>query len=176
MRQKIGRLYGFDQQHNDMTQTEREDIRAHLSMIQAIITRMSSASSHAKSWLLPVVTATYGYAVTKNSWKIGMLGIVAVALFAFIDANYLRQERAYRRLYDLIISNKGKVPLFSLNPPDTGNEKPSSARRMQRAWNFLGRCLSKWLPPFRVWLSWSIAPFYGTFLFVGIAIVWSTSR
>jgi hypothetical protein len=30
-----------------------------------------------------------------------LLGLAAVALFMLLDANYLRQERAYRRLYDL---------------------------------------------------------------------------
>ena len=161
-----------------MTQPEREDVRAHLSMIQTIITRMSTASSNAKSWLLPVVTATYGFAMTKPSWKIGLLGIVAVLLFAFIDANYLRQERAYRELYNRVASGDERVPLFSLNPSDANDQIltvdddiPSNAGWKQR----LKVCVDRWIPPWKVWRSWSITPFYGAFLLVGIGVV-CTSR
>ena len=60
--------------------------------------------------------------MTKPSWKIGLLGIVAVLLFAFIDANYLRQERAYRELYNRVASGDERVPLFSLNPSDVNDQ------------------------------------------------------
>lgn len=44
-----------------------EDRRKHLDFIQAVVARMSAASSNSKAWLLPVVAATYGYALTKNA-------------------------------------------------------------------------------------------------------------
>ena len=74
-----------------------EDRRQHLSFIQAVVTRMSQASSSAKTWLLPIVTLTYGYAVTKEQWWVAVMGMIAVTIFGVLDANYLKQERAFRK-------------------------------------------------------------------------------
>lgn len=72
----------------------REDLRKHLDFIQALVSRMSAASSSSKGWLLPVATAAYGFALTKHSGSVGLLGVFAVLVFSYIDANYLKQERA----------------------------------------------------------------------------------
>ena len=100
-----------------MNNPDGEDKRKHLDFIQAIVTRMSAASTSAKSWLLPVVTATYGYGMTQNAWSVIMLGLGAVVLFMFLDAHYLGQEKAYRALYDAVARDKG-IPVFSLDPRD----------------------------------------------------------
>ena len=64
-------------------QRDPEDTRKHLDFIQAIVTRMSAASSTAKAWLLPVVTAAYGYALTQNAESVALLGVgVTVSLAA----------------------------------------------------------------------------------------------
>ncbi|WP_222948685.1 hypothetical protein [Micromonospora chalcea] len=143
---------------------------------------MSAASSSAKSWLLPVVTATYGYALTKSAESLALLGMAAVLLFSILDANYLRQEKAYRRLYGIVASDAQVVPLFSLdasraffaaldsstNVPDEDSasltRKKIGRRRVVREW------FSLWLPEPQVWLSWSIAPFYGGLFVVGLVI------
>ena len=156
--------------HYNIPQVDREDMRTHLNFVQAIIARMSVASSNTKSWLLPVITATYGYALTRDSWKIGFLGVAAVILFAFIDASYLRQERAYRKLYDRIVSRGEKMPSFSLDPSYASDEVPAKMRFVQK----LKILIRQWFPPFRVWLSWSIAPFYGAFLLVGIVAIYAS--
>lgn len=77
---------------------------------------MSAASSSAKGWLLPVATATYGFALIQHSRAVALLVLAAVVLFMFLDANYLRQERAYRRLYDTVARGTRAVPQFSLDP------------------------------------------------------------
>lgn len=146
-----------------------EDKRKHLDFIQAVVTRMSAASSNAKSWLLPVVTAAYGFALTSSSGSVATLGVVAVLLFSFIDANYLRQERAYRTLYDVVALGKRPVPVFSLNTahadeplPDTGEVSKKQEARM---------IVKRWMPGWRIWISWSIAPFYGTLLLLGLGVL-----
>src|SRR4051794_32227246 len=95
--------------------TDPDDRRQHLAFIQSIVTRMSAASASAKSWLLPVVTLTYGYALTRAADSVALLGVAAVAIFALLDANYLNQERAFRALYDRVARGDA-VPAFSLNP------------------------------------------------------------
>lgn len=119
-----------------------EDLRKHLDLIQAVITRMSAASSTAKGWLLPVV------------------------MFAFLDANYLRQEQGYRALYDAVARKTRPVPLFSLAIEDALDPTPAPTTRWGRA---RGR-VQKWFPGLSVWFSWSIAPFYGLLLVVGVVV------
>lgn len=138
-----------------------EDRRKHLDFIQSVVNRMSAASAATKGWLLPVVTASYGYAVIKGSPQVAMLGVVALLLFGLLDANYLNQERCYRRLYDAVAQG-GHIPPFAMNPAladrcaERGRD-PSVTK--------------SWYPPVSVWLSWSIAPFYGGLFLVGLVIL-----
>lgn len=127
---------------------------------------MSAASSTAKGWLLPVATATYGYALTQHDGSIAILGIAGVALFAMLDANYLRQEQAYRRLYDTVARKSRPVPSFTLDPYDADDPPPQGATQQKKLRVWVGR----WLPGRRVWLSWSIAPFYGGLLLTGLLV------
>ena len=132
-----------------------EDRRQHLSFIQSVISRMASASASAKTWLLPIVTATYGYAFVQHNWIVAALGMAAVAVFALLDANYLKQERSFRALYDEV-ARGGVVSAFSMNPTVAGPSKSAN----QNYW-----------PDLQDWRSWSIAPFYLPILAVGSGIV-----
>jgi len=137
-----------------------EDRRQHLSFIQAVVTRMSQASSSSKTWLLPIVTLTYGYAVTKEEFWVAVLGIAAVVIFGVLDANYLKQERAFRKLYDKVASG-GDIPTFSLNPALAG---PAGSR------------VNYW-PDREDFRSWAIAPVYGPLIIAGISIaIWAYRR
>lgn len=153
----------------------------HLDYIQSIVARMSQSSTQTKSWLLPVVTATFGYALAQQSVTVALLGIAAVLLFGYMDASYLRQERAYRRLYNSVVAGDS-IPEFSLDPndidrtiPDADGDSTAEGDPSRKAgyWNDLREALRGWLffDP-KVWFSWSISPFYGGFLAVGIAVLW----
>lgn len=164
------------------TEPSPEDRRKHLDYIQAVVTRMSAASSTTKGWLLPVVTATYGYALTKNIGSVALLGMASVLLFSILDANYLRQEKAYRKLYSTVASDARAVPMFSLDAsskffatlnnsasvPDPVGASPDT--RGSRAGARFRELIGNWIPGRDVWLSWSIAPFYGGLLLVGFII------
>lgn len=149
-----------------------EDRRKHLEFIQAVIARMATASSNAKSWLLPVVTAAYGYAVTQRADSVAFLGIVAVLIFAFLDANYLHKEQEYRALYKVAAGLRSSqqeprtIPLFSMDLPKSGSPPEKGAGwRHKLAW-----MRHYWIPGRDVWLSWSVAPFYGSFLAAGVLV------
>src|SRR5699024_10342117 len=157
--------------------SDPEDKRKHLEFIQIIITRMASASSSTKSWLLPVVTAAYGFAFTQYSGSVALVGIVAVALLAYMDAHYLQQERDYRCLYNTVAADDTNVPINSLNPADRndnccsscrliGSKNPSKHQNVPK--KRISHLLQKWTLRRDVWLSWSIAPFYGTLLTLGV--------
>ena len=151
---------------------KEEDRRKHLDFIQAVVTRMSAASSTAKSWVLPLVTATYGYALTQEADSIAVLGIVAVMIFAFLDANYLRQEKGYRKLYDAVAGlgfteeRSRVVPPFSMDPSDADDPIVENSTFWQKS----AQIWRRWMPRWTVWCSWSVAPFYGSLFIVGVAI------
>lgn len=131
-----------------------EDRRQHLSFIQAVITRMSQASSSSKSWLLPIMTLTYGYALTQKSWPVALLGVISVIVFGVLDANYLKQERAFRKLYDQIAGGDA-IPAFSMNP---SLASPAGAK------------VNYW-PDWQDLRSWAILPVHGPLLLGGIGII-----
>lgn len=140
----------------------------HLEFIQAIVARMAQSSVQTKSLLLPVVVATYGYALTQKSVSVSLLGIAAVLLFGYIDASYLRQEQAYRRLYNAVIEGTKEIPLLSLNLA----EDTELVCEEKSFWKKSGEVIKEWvfLDP-KVWLSWSIFPFYFGFFVVGCAVM-----
>ena len=152
---------------DDAATPSAEDRRKHLEFIQAVVTRTSASSATAKGWLLPVVTAAYGYAVTRGSVGVGLIGIIATLVFGLMDANYLRQEKAYRALYDAVARGARPIPLFSLDPSHADDPIPAGTRLKDRILKVIGR----WLPGRSVWLSWSIAPFYTSFLAAGAVVV-----
>jgi histidine triad (HIT) family protein len=115
---------------------------------------MSQASASAKTWLLPIVTATFGYAIVASSWGVALLGTLAVVLFALLDANYLKQERAFRKLYDQVAQGS-PIPAFAMNPALASPQ---------------GSNVNYW-PDWADVRSWAVLPFYGPFLLVGLGIV-----
>lgn len=172
---------------SDKNGPSREDLHKHLEFIQAVVTRMSAASTSAKSWLLPVVTATYGYGMTQSAWSVIGLGLSAVLLFLFLDAHYLGQEKAYRALYDAV-AGRNDIPPFSLDPreveycteatdtsrditsEETGERfdaELSTSKKEQSNFEFL----TDWLPDASVWKSWTITPFYGALIIVGVILL-----
>ena len=140
----------------------------HLEFIQAIVARMAQSSVQTKSLLLPVVVATYGYALTQKSVSVSLLGIAAVLLFGYIDASYLRQEQAYRRLYNAVIEGTKEIPLLSLNLA----EDTELVCEEKSFWKKSGEVIKEWvfLDP-KVWLSWAIFPFYFGFFVVGCVVL-----
>ncbi len=145
-----------------------EDTRKHLDFIQAVVTRMSAASSNAKAWLLPVVTAAYGYALTQRADSVAVLGLGAGLLFAYLDANYLRQEKRFRSLYKAVASGRYDIETFSLQPDDLPPELPTREKGDWPAGT--PRWINRLLPGPNVWLSWSVGVFYFPVVALGAVI------
>ena len=73
----------------------------HLEMIQAIITRMAQNSFMIKGWALTLVVAMVAF-VPKTAGLFVPIVLVPILIFALLDAYYLRLERRYRKLYDIV--------------------------------------------------------------------------
>ena len=120
-----------------------------------------------KSWLLPVVTAAYGYALTQRSSSVALLGVGAVALFGYLDANYLRQEKRFRRLYKAVAEGSNEIGGFSLNPDDIAFKGAPPPEEWPK---WMPRLINRFIPGPIVWVSWSVAPFYLPLVAAGLAI------
>jgi ATP adenylyltransferase len=143
-----------------------EDRRKHLDYIQAVVTRQSASSASAKSWLLPVVTAVFGFALTQHVWLLALLGMLLTAVFAYVDASYLRSEKSYRTLYNVVSRSERMVPRFTLDPTDA-REPSGGGAPVETKWKAFR---NKYIPPREVWTSWSIAPFYSAMLLLGLGV------
>lgn len=154
----------------EMPTLSAEDRRKHLDYIQAVVTRQSAASSSTKGWLLPVVTATFGFALAQNLWPLAALGLVSVVLFAYLDANYLRSEKKFRWLYNTVARSRRIVPDFTLDPADA-EESPDDGAPDTK-WRAFTRV---YIPEWHIWKSWSILPFYLALVAIGSGVLISAA-
>lgn len=78
-----------------------EKIR-HLEMVQGVINRMAGNSFFLKGWMVTLVTAFFSLSDKDENTVYFLLVYIPIFIFWLLDAYYLRQERLYRNLYDLI--------------------------------------------------------------------------
>ena len=81
----------------------------HLEAVQGVINRMASNSFALKALTGTITAAVIAYAAAAQSptpW-FAAAGIVPAAVFWLMDAQYLRLERLFRKLYDGV--RKGEV-------------------------------------------------------------------
>jgi hypothetical protein len=79
-------------------------VTAHLSMLQAIVTRLAGNSAQSKTWCVAIVSALFGLAGATKSGRIAAAAIIPIIVFGFVDAAYLANEKAYRDLYNRMVT------------------------------------------------------------------------
>jgi hypothetical protein len=67
----------------------------HLEMVQSLVTRMAS-------YCITVVTAVIGFAFTLHHPAVAALALLPVIAFGVADAQYLRVERRFRDVFNLV--------------------------------------------------------------------------
>lgn len=79
-----------------MAKYDTQDLQ-YLQMMQENITRMAGNSANAKTWLITIVTGFFaiGCSIKDLDWWL-LLAIIPIIVFWYIDAYYLRLERALR--------------------------------------------------------------------------------
>jgi hypothetical protein len=85
----------------------------HLDMIQGVIARLGNDGFIVKGWSVTVAGAFLGFAITRENGWLAAAGILPTVLLWFLDASFLRSERAFRTLYSNAIDNK--VEPFYMN-------------------------------------------------------------
>jgi len=124
-----------------------EDAVTHLEMIQGVINRLASSSATMKGLAGTIAAgaiALYG-TVGSSQWVFLAAASLPVVIFWILDSKYLRIERAFRHIYELI------------RKPTTGSEVEPFSMDYKL---FLGKvdCLPK------IMLSWSTMWFYVSIL------------
>jgi hypothetical protein len=79
-------------------------VMAHINMIQGVINRLASASASCKTWCITLVSALASLAGATRTPAILTAAVLPIVLFAYLDAMYLAQERAYRALFKKIVT------------------------------------------------------------------------
>lgn len=98
-----------------MRQPDQSEIE-HLGMVQNIITRMASNSFALKALAVTLTAGVLAFtgAVTDPSPQILLAALVPLVMLWLLDAQYLRLERLFRRLYDAIRAGEVQEP-FSMD-------------------------------------------------------------
>ena len=131
---------------------ESESIRiAHLTMLQGVIARMGS-----NSFTLKALSATFGSAavavmasVERPSPYYAVAAMIPIVIFWLMDAQYLRYERGYRRLFERVRRGE-EVEAYSLDAAPF---------------------LSEAGPVLRLAFTWSVIWFYAAIVFSFGAVV-----
>ncbi len=115
-------------------------------MIQAVISRMASNSFTLKTLSVTLVAGLLALlgALEKPHFLYILAGMVALAVFWWMDARYLHLETLYRALFE-DVRLSGDVPAFDMN---------------------VERYIPSAKPIHRIALSWSVNSIYSTLLVV----------
>lgn len=132
---------------------------AYLGMIQGIINRMAGNSGIMKGFAATTVAAMYGMCVAGGiKWYYLSTAFIPLIAFIVLDIYYLRSERRYRNLYNLVAEKEIPPVLLYLNLRHPYFDKFKSK-------------INKNTGIFKTLFSISIIGFYAWLIAVGIAVV-----
>ena len=88
---------------------------SHLEMIQAVINRLSHNSFLLKGWSVILISAMFALAAKDSQILFVYLAYFPAIAFWWLDGYFLRQERLFRKLYDLVREQPDDQVDFSMN-------------------------------------------------------------
>ena len=95
---------------------EQDDKKKHLEFLQLAINRMASNSFILKGWNITLIVGLFALTLKDLSLSYLYLAMLPALAFWGLDAYYLRQERLFRELYDLVRKTKRKdIDPYSFN-------------------------------------------------------------
>ena len=103
---------------------KQEILHKEIDLIQNIINRMANNSFLLKGWLITLIVAvlapTTEKIITDDISYFGLILILPLVVFWYLDAFFLHKEKCYRELYNWIIENreKSEKKLYSLKYED----------------------------------------------------------
>lgn len=123
----------------------RDEMIAHLPLIQGVINRMGNNSFLIKGWTVTLVAAIFALSAAGTNQNFIFIALIPIVVFWFLDSFYLKQERLYRELYNDIATGYSEIDAFTM-----------------KTQKYTTQCIP------RLMLTASIGPFY--FLLLGILV------
>ena len=87
----------------DLKGEKLEILHKEIDLIQAVITRMAQNSFYMKGWCVTLVAAIFSLADAQVREHVYLPLALMVVVFWMLDSYYLRQEKAYRKLYGHVL-------------------------------------------------------------------------
>lgn len=125
----------------------------HLEMLQALITRMAGYGASFKSYCITVSTAVIGFAFTLHRPAVAALALLPVIAFGIADAQYLRVERRFRAVFNLVRAEGWDVmPSFDINLDSAPKQSfRSSATSWSIVWFYAPLAIGVLVAVFGAW-------------------------
>jgi hypothetical protein len=95
-------------------EVDRADHHKHMDYVQAVISRLANNSFVMKGWALTLSSALLGFAASQGQAMLAFAAVVPAMAFWLLDTYFLRQERAFRDMFDDIAAKK--VTDFQIKP------------------------------------------------------------
>jgi len=122
----------------------------HLELIQNAVTRMGNQSASLKNYCMTLVAGMIGLSAATEQSRILLYVLPIILVFAVLDANYLRLERAFRSQYDSI----RRTPITEQPDFEISTNWGAAHTLMASFW------------------SWSVAGFYAPMVAVLLGTYW----
>jgi len=137
-----------------MGAADRNEMISYLQIIEGTIDRMGSNSAVLKGFSAAVLAGISALAsISDVSVIIIAISLFPIILFGYLDAKYLQVEKKYRILYDQVRLGEKFID-FSMKTNFTTTELKEKKATLCDAVR-----------------SWSVWPFYGVSVFIGLALV-----
>jgi len=91
----------------------------HLEFIQLSITRMATNSFILKGWSVTLVSALAALAAKDSNPNFWVIALVPCLSFWGLDGYFLRQEKVFRAVYDIVRKKQDDEIDFSMSISDT---------------------------------------------------------
>ncbi len=127
------------------------DKQKHLEMIQGVINRLSRDSFLLKGWSVTLFSALIALSTHNSRIDLVYFAWIPIIILWGLDAFFLRQEKLFRKLYDLVREVPEDKIDFSMDTDQImGNDRP-------KHW--------------KVFLSKTLIPFHGPLFFTIIVMM-----
>lgn len=112
-----------DETPQALTPEQREDRRMHLDHLQGIIGRLSQLGFMMKGWAITLSGGLLALSEKKPGQSLVVLSLVGIAIFWYLDAHLLADERAFRRRYETAAAEWNKNLSLKASLPATRKER-----------------------------------------------------
>lgn len=107
-----------------------QDRQKHLEFIQQTISRLAGNSFVVKGWSVTIVAALLALSASKSQQEYQLIAFLPALCFWGLDAYYLRQERLFRALYDVVRHPDSPVDPYSMNTSVVAEDVPGTIRSL----------------------------------------------